>query len=622
MEERRIGRFRVLSEHARGGMGDLLRAQDETLNRPVALKLLRPERLLEEGAVARFRREALTVARLKHDHIAALYEFGDDPQQPYLAMEWVDGHSLEELLRSGPLGMDRALSIMAQLLGALDYAHSQGVIHHDIKPANLMLSNGRLTVVDFGLASLLTEPTVMETGPLYCTPLYMAPEMAAGNAVDGRADLYSAALVFFEMLAGRPAFGPGSVTQIVAQQVNGPRPILSEYQPKLPTSLDPILVKALDTDPSKRYASGAQLLSAIQSVLTPKARSGLVWPLAAALVLTVSGAVAMNKAPLLPHPTPVPLLQEVWHHPAPYAPWLVRGRQLLVDSQTELLSLDGQLAEIRWRVPQTSPAKLLLDTETAICRLAQDGKLEAFEPAKGRQLWKVPLSLEPERASVSSDDEVYFSTSTRLLAFDPTAPQEEWDIQIAPSSLAAVGDETRVVVAGGKRQLTAYAYADSQKAWRRTVPAEVNCLWLGEAGLMVGCQDGSLLALNATDGSTDWQTESVEASPVEILEGDDNWLVAAWRDGELVGFDSNGNEAWKLQLGERPVGLHLLKDRLLVAGANNRLLCLDVAHGRQLWQASTRGPCQSAPRWLGSSRLVVPLKDQLVVYQVDPRTPP
>lgn len=265
MKADRIGRFRILGEMARGGMGTIFKGQDETLGRTSALKLLPPERLGKSDAVARFQREATAVARLKHPNIATLYEFVDDPEQPYLVMEWVDGTSLEERLAEGSMPLREALALLEQLLAALDYAHRQGVVHRDIKPANLICSpEGHLTVVDFGLAELFAEPEVTSTGPIQGTPLYLPPEIIAGGEADGRADLYSAALIFFEMLAGRPAFGPGTVVQIVSQQLHAPRPILSEVAPRQPVALDEVLKKAMAIKPEDRFPNGQAFLAAIQ----------------------------------------------------------------------------------------------------------------------------------------------------------------------------------------------------------------------------------------------------------------------------------------------------------------------------------------------------------------------
>lgn len=266
MEERRVGRYRILQEQGRGGMGVLLKGCDDTLGRTVAIKLLLLERLEDPNALTRFKKEAIAISKLKHDHIASLYEFNEQPPEPFLAMEWIEGQSLEERLREGPVTVPQMLQIARQILAALDYAHSQRVIHRDIKPGNLMITaEGRLTIVDFGLAQFSSsEAHQTTTGPIYGTPLYIPPEMASGEAVDGRADLYSAALVFFEMLAGRPAFGPGTIMQIVSQQLHAPRPILSEFRPNLGTYLDEVFKKALQRDPADRYQTGAELLRALE----------------------------------------------------------------------------------------------------------------------------------------------------------------------------------------------------------------------------------------------------------------------------------------------------------------------------------------------------------------------
>ena len=560
-----MGRFRILSEHARGGMGELWRAHDDTLDRPVALKLLRPERMQDSEALVRFRREAVTVARLKHEHIAALYEFADDSQQPYLVMEWVEGQSLEERLRGGRLTWAAALEIFEQLMEALDYAHGQGVVHRDIKPANLMLSGQRLTVVDFGLACLLAEPSLTETGPIFGTPLYMSPEMASGGAVDGRADLYSAALVLFEMLAGKPVFGSGSVIQIISQQVHAARPILSECAPGLPVALDEVLVKALDVDPGRRYATGAEFLGALRAASNlPLARGRpFKWAGALGLVaLTLGIGLAWPKTPTpplvsaTPRATPSPVvvapaaLQKVWALAAPYAPVVAMGERVLVSAPGELRALEVGDGRVAWKAPQPAAPRLLVAGEGTVLRLNGGGSLEALKVANGQQLWKLPLTGSFWGGALSSDEELYLVGQQRLQAFDPASVQEDWQIAVGETLLGVppVANEKLVMLAAKGHKVIAYRYADSARVWQASLKATPTCLWLDEQALLVGAQDGNLMAYALGDGHLLWEESANYAEPAVALTGDDEWAVCAWKDGELACFDYEGYEAWKHQL--------------------------------------------------------------------------
>ena len=263
----KVGRFILETEIGHGSTGVVFRALDPVFRRPVALKILAQHLSLDETAQARFKREAAAVARLNHPNIAKIYEFAALPDCLYLASEWIEGHTLAFLQKDHkPLPMNRALRIFDQLASALDYAHQHGVIHYDIKPANVIVAAGdRVYVVDFELAWLQDAPASTNAGMIFGTPRYMAPEQIRGEAVDGRADLYSLAAVLFEMLTGQPPFAGDSTPSLLYHHLYTAPPPITELNPTLPIPIEAALLRALAKRPLNRFETAAAFGAALRS---------------------------------------------------------------------------------------------------------------------------------------------------------------------------------------------------------------------------------------------------------------------------------------------------------------------------------------------------------------------
>jgi eukaryotic-like serine/threonine-protein kinase len=236
----RLGPYQIVSALGSGGMGQVYKAWDTRLERDVAIKVLRPGLLIDEGARRRFRKEALALARLNHPNIAVVYDVGDYQGTDYLVMEYVSGPSLAEVLRAGPLTATQALSLGAEIATALEEAHEHGVIHRDLKPGNVVLTpKGHAKVLDFGLAKLLASETSLDLtrsrgdteGPIG-TLQYMSPEQAQGRPVDARTDLWSLGVILYESLAGKSPFdGPNALAILHAtttQEVSSLRQVRAD----------------------------------------------------------------------------------------------------------------------------------------------------------------------------------------------------------------------------------------------------------------------------------------------------------------------------------------------------------------------------------------------------------
>ncbi|MEO7058360.1 MAG: Stk1 family PASTA domain-containing Ser/Thr kinase [Lapillicoccus sp.] len=257
------GRYRVLSHIADGGMASVYLALDERLDREVAVKIMRRELVSDETFVTRFRREARSAARLSHPHVVAVYDQGADGADMFLAMEYVPGRTLREVItQEGPLTPRAALDIFDRILQALDAAHSAGLIHRDVKPENVIIrDDGVVKVADFGLARAVTAATTTNTsGTLLGTVAYLSPEQVERGIADARSDVYAAGLVLFEILTGRKAFHGDTPIHVAYQHVHGTVPAASSLVPSVPPELDQLIALGTARDPDQRPASAGDYL--------------------------------------------------------------------------------------------------------------------------------------------------------------------------------------------------------------------------------------------------------------------------------------------------------------------------------------------------------------------------
>ena len=253
------GRYRLDDQLASGGMAQVWRGTDEVLRRSVAVKILHPHLAADDTFVARFRQEAIAVARLSHPAIVSVYDTCSHDGVEAIVMELVRGHTLRQRLDAGPLDPWSAAGIAAQVAGALDVAHAAGLVHRDIKPANILISeDGRVKVGDFGIAKAAESADLTQEGSFIGTAKYLAPEQVEGAAIDGRTDLYSLGVVFYEMLCGRVPFEAdgSSATALARLHQEPPRP--HDIRPGVPRELEAICLKLLARQPEQRYASATE----------------------------------------------------------------------------------------------------------------------------------------------------------------------------------------------------------------------------------------------------------------------------------------------------------------------------------------------------------------------------
>ncbi len=266
-----FGKYEILEEVGRGGFAVVYRARDTELNRIAALKVLHPQLTTDHKFVKRFYREAKAAAQFDDSRIVTIYDIGEEAGQNYLAMEFLPGQPLNQLIESGPLLGEQAVAIVEQIAGALDLIHEYGLVHRDVKPGNIMVNDtGQATLLDFGIVRAAKETRLTTAATVLGTPEYMAPEQAEMEEtakIDWRADIYALGIVAYELLVGRPPFIGKSPTAILHKHVYEPPPAPSTLNPDMPAGLEPILLKSLAKGRDKRFQQAGAFATALRRAI-------------------------------------------------------------------------------------------------------------------------------------------------------------------------------------------------------------------------------------------------------------------------------------------------------------------------------------------------------------------
>ncbi len=269
---RTIGKYQIVSQLGRGGMAEVYKAYQTNLDRHVALKLMHAFLVEDKDFIARFEREAKNVAALRHPNIVQVYDFDVTNGMPYMVMEFIEGPSLkgylEDLAHQGQaLSLDEAIRIIAEVGEALAYAHQRGMIHRDVKPANVMMDvTGRVILTDFGIAKIITGPSYTATGATIGTPTYMSPEQGLGRAGDHRADIYSLGVMLYQLVTGQLPYDADTPLAVMLKHVNDPLPQPRSVKPDLPEGLERIILKSMAKSADERFATVAEMLAALENL--------------------------------------------------------------------------------------------------------------------------------------------------------------------------------------------------------------------------------------------------------------------------------------------------------------------------------------------------------------------
>jgi len=304
---KKYGRYQLVDEIGQGAMGVVYRAHDPQINRQIALKLLRQDRVTSEDLVQRFLKEAQAMGGLSHPNIATVYDTGRDHGTIFIAMEILQGKSLRDHMREKELHHNEIVHIGVQIAEALDFAHRKGIVHRDIKPSNIIIDpDGNAKITDFGIAHI-EDPTITQQtipGEILGTPLYMSPEQVKSNPVDGRSDLYSLGILLYEMATGTSPFKGdnfASIFQAILQDTP-PAPELNDSP--MSRNLSTLIMKSLSKDPDQRFQTGLEMAQRLKACLQrrqsdtrrgerarrPAKRKHIVPMVLAAMILIVAAA--------------------------------------------------------------------------------------------------------------------------------------------------------------------------------------------------------------------------------------------------------------------------------------------------------------------------------------------
>ena len=452
-----ISRYRIIEPLGEGGMGAVYLAEDITLGRRVAIKLLSstaPEYR------ARFLREARAVSQLIHPNIAAVFDYGETPEgKPYIVMELIKGLPLSEKLLEGSLPLPEAARIVSLIAAALGEAHHQGVVHRDVKPSNVVLTErGHVKVVDFGLVKDIHEevnPTHTRSDVIVGTPLYLSPEQATGKSVDGRSDLFALGAVLYECITGQSAFTGGSVLEIGAQVIHVTPPAPSTLNEHVPPELDRITAKALEKNINERYQTADELIEDLQTLLPTldangfRAQARTTRSLVAPRTHSASALTTISETFRRPRLSLGTVLLAIlaiaaigfavmqWRKPTPYKPtpqaldWYNKGTDALRSGSFVQASKAFEQAiasDSNYPLAHARLAEALFELDNWDKAQEEMLKVQILVPDRSRLIRSEALLLEAINATVLRDFPGAINTYRELVNLTPNDPQVYVDL--------------------------------------------------------------------------------------------------------------------------------------------------------------------------------------------------
>jgi Tol biopolymer transport system component len=594
----KLGKYKIIEEVGRGGFAAVYKAMDTTLDRTVALKVLAPHLLWDPTFVQRFQREAKVAANLDHSNIVTIYEVSQVEGVYFIAMQFLEGRTLSQILEAeGPLPVSRVQGIAEQIASALDYAHTRGFVHRDVKPTNVIVADdGRATLTDFGLVKAGEGTKLSTTGVIFGTPEYMSPEQAEGKKLDTRSDVYSLGVVLFEMLAGRAPFMADTTPAVMYKHVHEPPP-LDELLADLPQGAVAVVEKALAKDPADRYQSVGQMVKALQRAVAEA-------PVPAEVAPPPSPAMVEEKPE--PEIAPSPLVEPVavfeeeeeavpfWQK-VPLWGWFaiavgglvllaVAGGVLLGRGSSRVLrghadrvfsvawSLDGAtLASVEsstvilWDVEMAKQLRTLTGHTGAVsvawspdgAALASgstDGTVVLWDAATGERLRTLTGHIDVVHSVMWSPDGTMLASAggyndRTVIVWDPERGKRLRTLEVHQDVLDVAWSPDGATLASGSTGKTVILWDAKTGERLRTLEGHII-----EVNSVVWSPDGATLASGSTDGTVIlWDAKTGER--LRTLEGHTDRVesVAFSPDGVMLASGSFDNTVivWDAETGER-----------------------------------------------------------------------
>ncbi len=499
--EKQIGKYRLLKKIGEGGMGEVYLARNEETGREVALKILPSELTRNTQYIERFRREATAVAKLEHPHIIKVYEIDEQDGVHFFSMEYLGGLTLRSFIdQSGRIPIPEAVAIITDIAGALEYAHSQGIIHRDVKPDNIIADeSGAFKVMDFGIARMEEGTQLTVTGSIMGTPDYMSPEQASGKKVDLRADIYSLGIVFYEMVTGRLPFSGKTAVEVLQMHLKQAPESPKTINPDIPGRLASVINKMLEKQPADRYASFRHVTNAIGQAVPRTMRAAAEAP---------ARTIMLKQPRKAERPPPRVRERIVLQTPA-------RVRAALALSIIANLALFGYLlfrpAGITG-VDQMQPALFIggrtfappAISDGLVYLGAEDGTLYACEPRSGEVEWSFKTGNNITAAPVVDGNRLYVGSWDQCLyALDTSdGGRVIWKVNTGGTVFAApVLADGILYLCTREGGVFAIDAATGEEMWKAASGDSVRYSPAIKDGILfVSAGDRKLVAYNAADG--------------------------------------------------------------------------------------------------------------------------
>ncbi len=612
-----IGQYTIQGKLGEGGMGAVYKADQPSIHRSVALKVLSASVANDPDALDRFKREVDIIAELEHPYILPVYDFGQVDDNPFIVMRYMGGGSLYHRLRDRNLSQPELLRVLRQVAEALDYAHARDVVHRDLKPGNVLLDeSGNACLADFGLAKTMAgSRDLTATGSILGTPAYMSPEQARGDKLDARSDIYSFAVVVYEALSGQLPFQAKTSMEYIQKHLTENPPSIVTVAPRLPPAVGEVLRRAMAKERAQRPARATQLINELEEALAgqpapmPAARPVPARTVAGAPQTQTVGGQAAAAQPAVPAVPAAPTA------PAPprrlAAFWLVLAAVLLVGvvvvvvlAGAGVFALSGGLGgpKVATYPVGDSPRSLLFDGRSIWVANFLDGtltQLTATACAKdpdpcGKATRVIKVDQTPTALAQTTDGKmlwVAIALNSTLMQFDPATHREvaRFRLPNVPSALLRVGDE--LWVANSFTGTVTRVGADG--VILGDYPAGPQPVALAYDGLHLWAANqtaGSLTQLNPATGAL-LHTYPVGGQPAALaFDGQHLWAALSDKNQVAELDPASGSVLARVAVGQRPVSLLFDGATLWSADqAGNSVTRIDVAKASPLATIAVAG---------------------------------